>query len=439
MPESLTQEAEELLVYNAICAIAAVCDGAISQDGVGFNGSDTKFGRRIATVAFEDWTADIRNEAARILGNTYRVQAQTLTGIDARELQVVRDAAEVYTNHAARDQARQIERARNAASERFITKAGSALKFVFPFDAKLKDELKSYGAKWDGGGKAWWITTDQVNSNIVGFAITNGFSYNDEVDTILEAGATVTAPDPLKNGFQIQGDHLIVTLVAKLGGSSFDEYRSLDGYSWIRGSQESTVDATSRNLAWLSSHGFAGDYSAFGALIDNREVSLSAEEAAQAARIEASKAASTTTDYSAFCPAGLALDDYQAAGVEYALEVGSTFIADEMGLGKTIQAIVAVKASGSYPALVVCPASLKGNWAKEIAKWDPERSVQVLSGRTPSRTTTDWIVVNYDIVDGWADVLIDRHPEALVCDESHYIKNPTAKRTKAITKIAQAA
>jgi hypothetical protein len=99
MTSHLPREDQERLVYQAITAIAARCDGAISQDGVGFNGSDTKFGRRIALIPFEEWTSEIRQEAARILGNTYRVQAQEWTGIDARELDVVREAADVYEQH----------------------------------------------------------------------------------------------------------------------------------------------------------------------------------------------------------------------------------------------------------------------------------------------------------------------------------------------------
>ena len=98
-------------VYDCIVAIASHCDGAITQDRVGFNGSDTKFGRRVAAMTFEDWTPDIIQECARILGETYRVQAQNWTGIDARQLQIVREAAECYTNHAARQQARDAEEA----------------------------------------------------------------------------------------------------------------------------------------------------------------------------------------------------------------------------------------------------------------------------------------------------------------------------------------
>ncbi len=57
---------------------------------------------------------------------------------------------------------------------------------------------------------------------------------------------------------------------------------------------------------------------------------------------------------------------FQRAGVAYALERRRVFLADEQGLGKTIQALATVQADRAYPAVVVCPASLKLNWLREI-------------------------------------------------------------------------
>src|SRR5690606_32384297 len=62
---------------------------------------------------------------------------------------------------------------------------------------------------------------------------------------------------------------------------------------------------------------------------------------------------------------------FQKAGVIYGVNAERTIIGDEMGLGKSCQAIATVQALRSYPALVVCPASLKLNWAKEYLSWLP--------------------------------------------------------------------
>ena len=81
-------------------------------------------------------------------------------------------------------------------------------------------------------------------------------------------------------------------------------------------------------------------------------------------------------------PPGLVgeLMPFQAAGVRYALRRRRAFIADEQGLGKTIQALAAIECEQAFPAVVICPASLKLNWEREIARWLPHRTTTVVSG-----------------------------------------------------------
>ena len=50
---------------------------------------------------------------------------------------------------------------------------------------------------------------------------------------------------------------------------------------------------------------------------------------------------------------------FQWAAVRYALDARGTFLADEQGLGKTVEALAALEADGAFPAVVVCPASMK--------------------------------------------------------------------------------
>ena len=139
---------------------------------------------------------------------------------------------------------------------------------------------------------------------------------------------------------------------------------------------------------------------------------------------------------------GGTLRPFQRAGVRYALERRRTFIADEQGLGKTVQALAALEHDDAFPAAVVCPASMKLMWERESNRWLPERSVSILSGRTEAgwpeeANSADLIVVNYDILDAHFDRLAARGLEALVLDESHYVKNPQAQRTKAALELAR--
>ena len=90
--------------------------------------------------------------------------------------------------------------------------------------------------------------------------------------------------------------------------------------------------------------------------------------------------------------------------MRYALERRRTFIADEQGLGKTVQALATIEADDAFPAVVVCPASMKLVWERETQNWLPHRSVAVLDGRTDSTWTDETraaeiVVLNYDILD----------------------------------------
>jgi superfamily II DNA or RNA helicase len=131
------------------------------------------------------------------------------------------------------------------------------------------------------------------------------------------------------------------------------------------------------------------------------------------------------------------LRPFQWAGVRYLLDARRAFLADEQGLGKTVQALVTLEADGAYPALVVCPASLKLVWAREAARWLPHRTVAIVSGRSAVPPEADIVILNYEIVAAHREALGRRRPRALVVDESHHCKNPRAKRTQAVRRLAE--
>ncbi|MDQ3587172.1 MAG: DEAD/DEAH box helicase [Actinomycetota bacterium] len=140
-------------------------------------------------------------------------------------------------------------------------------------------------------------------------------------------------------------------------------------------------------------------------------------------------------------PLGGELHPFQRAGVQYALQRRRTFIADEQGLGKTIQALAAIEADGGFPVAVVCPASVKLNWERETQRWLPHRRVAVVDGRAdagwpPDAEGAELVILNYDILEAHLDRLLARGLRALVLDESHYVKNARAQRTKATIELA---
>jgi hypothetical protein len=132
------------------------------------------------------------------------------------------------------------------------------------------------------------------------------------------------------------------------------------------------------------------------------------------------------------------LAPYQWAAVRYALERRRTFLADEQGLGKTVEALAAIEADGAYPAVVVCPASMKLTWQREASRWLPHRGVAVISGRMAVPPTDELTILNYEVVRAHLSALTRIRPRALVVDESHYCKNPHAKRTQAVRALGEA-
>lgn len=158
-----------------------------------------------------------------------------------------------------------------------------------------------------------------------------------------------------------------------------------------------------------------------------------AKEAAKADTLASSRAADAVIDVLA--PEGLAYLPYQRAGIAFASKRAATLLADDMGLGKTIQVIGLVNAIESIrKILIVCPASLKLNWARELAKWlVGSYTIGIANGG--ELPATDIVIVNYDIADKHKDALRAIEWDLAVLDEAHYVKNADAKRTQAIVGV----
>jgi len=164
---------------------------------------------------------------------------------------------------------------------------------------------------------------------------------------------------------------------------------------------------------------------------------LRAEAADAAAAIRASRATEAEPLPAVAQVLGGTLEPFQWAGVRYALRARRAFLADEQGLGKTVEALAALEADDAFPAVVVCPASLKLNWEREATHWLPHRSVAVVEGRVAVPPRAEILILNYELVATQREALVLRRPRALVLDESHYVKNPQAKRTRAVRRLAE--
>ena len=128
-------------------------------------------------------------------------------------------------------------------------------------------------------------------------------------------------------------------------------------------------------------------------------------------------------------PAGLAYLPFQNAGIAGLLSRPSALLADEMGLGKTVQAIALLNADESLRrAIVVCPATLRLNWQREIQRW-LTRPLSVALASSTEWPNADIVIINYDIVHKHAAILAATEFDLAIIDEAHYAKNPKARRT----------
>jgi SNF2 family DNA or RNA helicase len=164
---------------------------------------------------------------------------------------------------------------------------------------------------------------------------------------------------------------------------------------------------------------------------------------------------------------------HQRAGVAFLATARRALLADEPGLGKTAQTIRAIKKLSEteevFPALIVCPNTLKKNWEREFGMWWPDVRVQVIKGSAGQRrkqfeTEADIYVINWESLRGhsklasYGSIALARcvdcggHDEsvtqnrcevhkrelnefdfkAVVADEIHRSKDPKSKQTRAL-------
>ncbi len=138
------------------------------------------------------------------------------------------------------------------------------------------------------------------------------------------------------------------------------------------------------------------------------------------------------------------LFDYQKEGIEFAIFKKAAIIADEMGLGKTIQAIgVALnkkKIFGFEKVLVVCPASIKAQWKKEIERFSSEKAL-VIQGKPEERALQYkdkehlFQIVNYETILRDQLEINKAEFDFMILDEAQRAKNYETKTAASLKKI----
>jgi len=156
-------------------------------------------------------------------------------------------------------------------------------------------------------------------------------------------------------------------------------------------------------------------------------------------------------------PVGLVPRPYQLEGAAMIAATGRALITDEPRTGKTITTLLGLvewfdrhQLGVVGPVVVVCPASVVDPWVEAWQTWAPH--VAAVAWRGPKRKSlaggADVYVTSYDTARADAPAAGTKEmralteqirPVAVVIDECHYIKNPQAKRTQAVKRIARCA
>ena len=134
--------------------------------------------------------------------------------------------------------------------------------------------------------------------------------------------------------------------------------------------------------------------------------------------------------------------NHQKEAIQKLVENKKYILADDMGLGKTTSTIIAALETGAKKVLIICPATLKINWKREIENYS-KKSIFIAEGKNFS-AEHDFVIINYDILKNFHDTkkkdesqIFAANFDLVVVDEAHYIKNAQAQRTKLINDIVK--
>lgn len=353
-------------LHDAVAALAGQdMDFATKRNGVGFNGQDSKFGHRIAEIPPVEWTLGQAVEVREMLVK-YRTQLLAY-GIDEQALPKVEGEKDADARQAAR---RAVQAKKSAP---YIKVSGTTVSVLNSF--AIKDALKRVGFRWDGVNKAWFT---ELNATTAKVLCDLGAELGDFAGLVADAAAAPVVPDT-RTHVTYDAKRDLISIDTPFGTVPLDVIRALPGRVWDGKNKVNTCYPEPAVLDLAAEYGLNVSDEAQQAILGRAE------------KIKASSA--TETDRTDMALADV-MRPYQAAGVAYGQEHPHHINADDMGLGKTLQTIAAFETKGEFPVLVTCPASLRGNWTREVAKWTPWRSAAISDGVTIP--DTDYVIVSYE-------------------------------------------
>lgn len=402
---------KEVKVREVLNGMLEMCDGAQMVDGVGFNKFDARFAREMASK--NNWTYK-QEKAVYDMLEKYEKQIMNHFGIKYKEIKIVNKEEK--------------KKAKNRRVD--YDEEKDVIYIKFKYNSDLVNAVKKIsGRRWNNGRKRWEI--GKLNKNNInqlrGFVKEYNFEVTDKAVEKIEE-----SKDKNDRQIKIKDDMIVIKfdynpeLVSKVKSNLSDR-------SWNNNKKRWESSINSKNIKEVLEFGKENDFDISDKIIDRKK---KLEE-----NVEKSKSlgGNIDIDIEGLGNEDLELKPFQKAGVEYGVEKKKVMIADEMGLGKTVESLAIVQQLKAYPLLVVCPATLKLNWKREIKKWlNGNVDINIIEGQSNDKIGDgDVQIINYDILHHNKELLKDINFESVIFDESHKVKNHKAKRTKAAKDIVK--
>lgn len=437
--KSENTEKQEISVLDALKYLAARCDGAQSEDGVGFTKGDTD-----AHFVIGHYSALTHAQETEWYDRLHKYRNTQLGWAE------VQKPAEFDVEKERQVMQRQQHEDKVFAKNKSITISEEGVVTIkFSYNPHMVSGVKEIpGRKWNGPEKAWdvQVSPDSLDS-LYRFFEEYEFPVSDDVKTKMEKyrGGSMVVVNPNTIEFVEGLTDRVLNISFKYSPAMVGLVKTIPGRKFQPNTKTWWVTVKRDNVRFLQ-HFFTANTTFDVAedvknYVDGQVTELDNEDRQKEENFVLSSKHTSLIDLKPF-KNGLELRPFQKAGVEYAVANKRVIIGDEMGLGKTVEALATVHQLNAIPAVIVSPNSLKLNWRNESFRW-LDYTVSVIDSKKEKNKVkkNDWnsdiIIINYDVVDKFIEPLLALNPKVVIMDESHYLKNKKARRTRAVKQLAE--
>ena len=398
-------ESDREFILEITNAMQSRCDGARTEDGVGFNKFDSN---RVQSMGSE-----LNPKFLAFVLIKYKTQIISM-GFDYDRLISITTSINQNKPKMSKKLAK-------------MTISGDNIVLETPYNEDFKSFVKGLGGRYNPDNKSWSVSKGYIQEVTVAFERT----FKD-MDMQMPNLSDMVSGTIYCNG--IKEDVLVQVAYNR------------DFIDYIK-----SVESFNRNRKWDAEH------KAWRLSVSNKEIVDDIFKMANQFNIgfsedaeknlneiityfdERVKMSASSNAEMTINGLGGTLYPFQTAGVQFADELdGRVLIADEMGLGKTVQALAWLQHHPEVrPAIIIVPACVKTNWQRETQKWLSKGKIVVVNGGKAFDTTGDITIINYDIVKKHQETLKSMKAKCVIMDECHYTKNYKAQRTKAVQDIVR--